>query len=144
MSAELLARARAGDGDAFRQLTDPHRRELQVHRYRVLGSIHDAEDALQETLLAAWQGLGGFEERASLRTWLYRVATHRCLNALRSASRRPRMDWSVRDVERWSRHASARSFGSSRALTSCSKACPSSRLVRRHATRPAKRSHSPS
>ena len=99
MSTELIARARAGDGQAFRQLTDPYRRELQVHCYRLLGSLQDAEDALQETLLAAWQGLGGFEERASMRTWLYRVATTRCLNALRAARRRPRMDWSVPDVE---------------------------------------------
>jgi RNA polymerase sigma-70 factor (TIGR02960 family) len=99
VNTELIARARAGDGDAFRQLTDPHRRELQVHCYRILGSVHDAEDALQETLLAAWQGLGGFQERSSLRTWLYRVATNRCLNALRSASRRPAMDWSIPGVE---------------------------------------------
>ena len=87
---ELLARARAGDGRAFGQLVDPFRRELQVHCYRMLGSAQDAEDALQETLLAAWQGLGGFEQRASLRTWLYRIATSRCLNALRAAGRRPR------------------------------------------------------
>jgi RNA polymerase sigma factor (sigma-70 family) len=63
-----------------------------VHCYRILGSTEDAEDALQETLLAAWQGLGGFERRASIRTWLYRVATNRCLNTLRAASRRPRME----------------------------------------------------
>ena len=99
MNTELITRARAGDGDAFRQLTEPHRRELQVHCYRILGSLQDAEDALQETFLAAWQGLGGFNERSSLRTWLYRVATNRCLNALRSASRRPRMDWSIPGVE---------------------------------------------
>jgi RNA polymerase sigma-70 factor (TIGR02960 family) len=99
VSTELIDRARPGDGDAFRQLTDPHRRELQVHCYRILGSMQDAEDALQDTLLAAWQGLSGFEQRASLRTWLYRVATSRCLNALRSASRRPHMDWSIPDVE---------------------------------------------
>jgi RNA polymerase sigma-70 factor (ECF subfamily) len=90
VNQELLARARAGDGRAFGQLVDPFRRELQVHCYRMLGSAQDAEDALQETLLAAWQGLRGFEERASLRTWLYRIATSRCLNALRSAGRRPR------------------------------------------------------
>src|SRR5215217_4911632 len=94
-----MDRARAGDGEAFGQLTDPHRREVQVHCYRILGSVQDAEDALQETLLAAWQGLGGFEERASLRTWLYRIATNRCLNALRSASRRPPMPWPLPDVE---------------------------------------------
>jgi DNA-directed RNA polymerase specialized sigma24 family protein len=90
VTQELLARARAGDGRAFGQLVDPFRRELQVHCYRMLGSAQDAEDALQETLLAAWQGLRGFEERAWLRTWLYRIATSRCLNALRSASRRPK------------------------------------------------------
>jgi RNA polymerase sigma-70 factor (TIGR02960 family) len=93
MTTDLIARARAGDADAFRDLIGPYRRELQVHCYRILGSALDAEDALQETLLAAWQGLGGFEGRASIRTWLYQVATSRCLNALRSASRRPRMNW---------------------------------------------------
>ncbi len=85
-----LARARAGDEDAFRELTEPHRRELQVHCYRILGSLQDAEDMVQETLLAAWRGLAGFEGRASLRSWLYRIATNRCLNALRARSRRPR------------------------------------------------------
>jgi RNA polymerase sigma-70 factor (TIGR02960 family) len=91
VTTDLLARARAGDGQAFGQLTAPYRRELQVHCYRILGSVQDAEDALQETLLAAWQGLGGFQERSSIRTWLYQIATSRCLNALRAASRRPRM-----------------------------------------------------
>ena len=71
VTADLISRARAGDGDAFRELTEPYRRELQVHCYRMLGSFADAEDALQDTLLAAWQGLDGFEGRASLRTWLY-------------------------------------------------------------------------
>jgi RNA polymerase sigma-70 factor (ECF subfamily) len=85
----LLTRAQAGDGDAFGQLVDPYRRELQVYCYRFLGSVADAEDALQDTLLSAWQGLAGFEGRASVRTWLYRVATSRCLDALRSARRRP-------------------------------------------------------
>jgi RNA polymerase sigma-70 factor (TIGR02960 family) len=89
---ELLAQAQGGDGEAFAQLTHPYRRELQVHCYRILGSVQDAEDALQETLLAAWQGIGGFEGRASVRTWLYRIATSRCLNALRSAKRRPQME----------------------------------------------------
>jgi RNA polymerase sigma-70 factor (TIGR02960 family) len=90
MSAELLARARAGDQDAFDSLAEAHRRELQVHCYRMLGSLQDAEDAVQETLLAAWLGLSGFEGRSSVRTWLYRIATNRCLNALRSsASRTP-------------------------------------------------------
>src|ERR1700726_4496391 len=87
VAADLISRARAGDGDAFRELTEPHRRELQVHCYRMLGSFQDAEDALQDTLLTAWRGLGGFEGRSSIRTWLYRIATNRCLNALRSASR---------------------------------------------------------
>ena len=98
--SDLISRARAGDGDAFRELTEAHRRELQVHCYRMLGSVQDAEDALQDTLLAAWQGIGGFsEERASLRTWLYRVATNRCLNMRRSASRRPAKEWDVPKVE---------------------------------------------
>jgi RNA polymerase sigma-70 factor (TIGR02960 family) len=99
VTADLISRARAGDGDAFRELTEPHRRELQVHCYRMLGSFQDAEDALQDTLLSAWQGLGGFEGRASLRTWLYRIATNRCLNARRSASRRPAKEWDVPEVE---------------------------------------------
>src|SRR6202046_5994041 len=85
-----LVRARAGDGEAFRELTDPYRRELQLHCYRILGSVQDAEDMLQETLLAAWRGLDGFEERASMRSWLYTIATNRCLNALRDSGRRPR------------------------------------------------------
>jgi RNA polymerase sigma factor (sigma-70 family) len=85
--ADLLTRARAGDQDAFRQLVEPYRHHLQLHCYRILGSVHDAEDALQETLLSAWQGLGGFEERASVRTWLYRVATNCCLKAQRSRRR---------------------------------------------------------
>ena len=98
--SDLISKARAGDGDAFRELTEPHRRELQVHCYRMLGSFADAEDALQDTLLAAWQGIGGFVDgRASLRTWLYRIATNRCLNALRSASRRPAIQWDVPKVE---------------------------------------------
>jgi len=87
MTADLLTRARAGDQEAFRQLVEPYRHHLQLHCYRILGSVHDAEDALQETLLSAWQGLGGFEERASVRTWLYRVATNCCLKALRSRRR---------------------------------------------------------
>jgi len=95
----LMARARAGDGEAFRALTEPHRRELHVHCYRMLGSFQDAEDAVQDTLLAAWQGLGGFEQRASMRTWLYRIATNRCLNALRSARRRPATEWSNAAIE---------------------------------------------
>jgi RNA polymerase sigma-70 factor (TIGR02960 family) len=99
VAADLIARARAGDGDAFRELTEPHLRELQVHCYRMLGSFADAEDALQDTLLAAWQGLARFEGRASLRTWLYRIATNRCLDARRAASRRPAKEWDVPGVE---------------------------------------------
>jgi RNA polymerase sigma-70 factor (TIGR02960 family) len=89
-AVDLLALARGGDGEAFRELVEPYRRELQVHCYRILGSVQDAEDLLQETLLAAWRGIGGYEERASVRTWLYRIATNRCLNALRAGARRPR------------------------------------------------------
>jgi len=96
---DLISRARAGNGDAFRELTEPHRRELQAHCYRMLGSLQDAEDAVQDTLLAAWQGLGGFQERASLRTWLYKIATNRCLNALRTASRRPAREWNIPGIE---------------------------------------------
>ena len=88
-SAEALGRARAGDESAFSDLVEPYRAELQLHCYRILGSVQDAEDQLQETLLAAWRGLDGFEERASLRSWLYRIATNRCLNALRDRGRRP-------------------------------------------------------
>jgi RNA polymerase sigma-70 factor (TIGR02960 family) len=99
VTTDLITRARAGDGDAFRELTEPYRRELQVHCYRMLGSFQDAEDALQDTLLTAWRGLGGFEGRASMRTWLYRIATNRCLNARRSASRRPAKEWDIPEVE---------------------------------------------
>jgi RNA polymerase sigma-70 factor (TIGR02960 family) len=84
-----LARARSGDAAAFRELTEPYRRELQAHCYRMLGSVQDAEDLVQETLLAAWRGIEAFEGRASVRSWLYRIATNRCLNALRARSRRP-------------------------------------------------------
>ncbi|MGO4444704.1 sigma-70 family RNA polymerase sigma factor [Mycobacterium sp. 2YAF39] len=89
MTAELIERACAGDSEAFRSLTEPFRRELQVHCYRMLGSLQDSEDMVQNTLLAAWQGLAGFEGRASIRTWLYRIATNQCLSALRAAKRRP-------------------------------------------------------
>jgi RNA polymerase sigma-70 factor (TIGR02960 family) len=99
VTTELITRAQGGDGDAFRELTEPHRRELQVHCYRMLGSFQDAEDVLQDTLLAAWQGLGGFEARSSIRTWLYRIATNRCLNALRSAKRRPAKEWDIPNVK---------------------------------------------
>jgi RNA polymerase sigma-70 factor (ECF subfamily) len=88
VTADLIDLARAGDEDAFRQLVGPYERELRVHCYRMLGSVQDAEDAMQDALLAAWQGLGGFEGRASVRTWLYRITTTRCLNVRRSARRR--------------------------------------------------------
>jgi RNA polymerase sigma-70 factor (TIGR02960 family) len=88
-SDESLSRARAGDESAFRELVAPYRRELHLHCYRILGSLQDAEDMVQETLLAAWRGLDGFEQRASFRAWLYRIATNRCLNALRDRKRRP-------------------------------------------------------
>jgi RNA polymerase sigma-70 factor (TIGR02960 family) len=97
MTDATLARAQAGDSDAFRELTDPYRRELQVHCYRILGSFQDAEDVLQETLLSAWQALDRFDGR-SLRAWLYRIATNRCLNYLRDASRRPQVG-SVPDAQ---------------------------------------------
>jgi RNA polymerase sigma-70 factor (ECF subfamily) len=99
VTTDLLDRARAGDGEAFQELIEPYRRELQVHCYRMLGSLQDAEDILQETLVAAWQGLGAFEERASMRTWLYRIATNGCLNARRSASRRPAKEWDVAEYQ---------------------------------------------
>jgi RNA polymerase sigma-70 factor (TIGR02960 family) len=89
MTEQALARARGGDDGAFRELTEPHRRELQLHIYRIVGSAQDAEDLLQETLLAAWRGLEGFEGRASVRAWLYRIATNRSLDALRASRRRP-------------------------------------------------------
>jgi RNA polymerase sigma-70 factor (TIGR02960 family) len=88
MGESTLDRAKAGDNDAFEALIGPYRHELQVHCYRILGSVQDAEDVLQETLLAAWQAIDGFDGR-SLRAWLYRIATNRCRNYLRDASRRP-------------------------------------------------------
>src|SRR5919108_4819492 len=89
MTDRILARARTGDEHAFRELTDSYRRELQLHCYRLVGSVQDAEDLVQETLLAAWRGLERFEGRSSVRAWLYRIATNRCLNALRARGRRP-------------------------------------------------------
>jgi RNA polymerase sigma-70 factor (TIGR02960 family) len=89
VTERTLSRARAGDEEGFRELIDPYRGELQLHCYRILGSVQDAEDLLQETLVAAWRGLERFDGRSSLRTWLYRIATNRCLNALRAKRRRP-------------------------------------------------------
>lgn len=99
VTTDLIDGARAGDSDAFRALTEPHRRELQVHCYRMLGSLQDAEDALQNTLLAAWQGLDRFEGRSSMRTWLSRIATNQCLSTLRSTKRRPAKEWDIPDFE---------------------------------------------
>ena len=93
VTEDLIGLVKTGDEHAFRQLVGPYQGELQLHCYRILGSAQDAEDALQETLLAAWRGLAQFEGRSSVRTWLYRVATNCCLKALRSASRRPPVNW---------------------------------------------------
>ena len=90
-TTDLIARARVGDHNAFRDLVEVHSHELQVHCYRILGSLQDAEDALQETLVSAWRNLGEFGQRSSLRTWLYKIATNRCLSMLRADSRRPRI-----------------------------------------------------
>lgn len=97
--ADLISRARSGEDEAFKELTEPYRQELQLHCYRMLGSFQDAEDSLQETLVSAWKGLGGFEERSSLRTWLYQIATRQCLNARRSVSRRRAKDQNVPRAE---------------------------------------------
>src|SRR5579859_2227257 len=99
-----LARARSGDEDGFRELTDPYKRELQLHIYRIVGSAQDAEDLLQETLLAAWRGLAQFQGRASVRAWLYRIATNRSLDALRAHRRHPedqRMMTQLPEPTRW-------------------------------------------
>ncbi len=89
MTERILARARAGGDDAFRELTDPYRHELQLHCYRIVGSTQDAEDLVQETLLAAWRGLDQFSGQSSIRAWLHRIATNRCIDALRAGRRRP-------------------------------------------------------
>ncbi|MET0823023.1 MAG: sigma-70 family RNA polymerase sigma factor, partial [Solirubrobacterales bacterium] len=85
----LLALAQAGDERAFRELVEPHRRALELHAYRMLGSPHDAEDVVQETLMRAWSTLERFERRSSIETWLYRIATNACLDELERRPRRP-------------------------------------------------------
>ena len=107
MTSQALERARAGEEDAFRELTDPYRRELQVHIYRIVGSVQDAEDLVQETLLAAWRGLDAFEGRASVRAWLYRIATNRSLDALRAARRRPENLQRMSEMPEPTRHGGA-------------------------------------
>jgi RNA polymerase sigma-70 factor (ECF subfamily) len=85
---QLLDAARGGDDQAFGQLVEPHRKELHAHCYRMLGSVHDAEDALQDSLLRAWRAIARFEGRASLRSWLYTIATNTCLNEIAKRPKR--------------------------------------------------------
>ena len=138
VSDATLDRARAGDERAFRELTDPFRRELQLHCYRILGSVQDAEDLVQETLLAAWRGLAEFEGRASLRSWLYRIATNRCLNLLRDRSRRARGVPGGRPTAPSPRAGPSRP-GWSPTPTRCWRACPTAPTGPRPATRPGRR-----
>jgi DNA-directed RNA polymerase specialized sigma24 family protein len=88
VTEELLPRAQAGDAVAFERLTEPYRQELLLHCYRIMGTVTDAEDLVQDTLFSAWRAMAGFRGHASVRTWLYRIATNRCLNALRDLDRR--------------------------------------------------------
>ena len=89
----LLEAARAGDEEAFSLLVAPYQAQLRAHCYRMLGSLADAEDSLQETLLRAWRGLGRFESRSSVRSWLYRIATNA---SLRMIEKRPKLNWLAR------------------------------------------------
>jgi RNA polymerase sigma-70 factor (ECF subfamily) len=107
VTEQTLERARAGDEQAFRELTDPYRRELLLHVYRIVGSAQDAEELVQETLLSAWRGLEGFEGRASVRNWLYRIATNRSLDALRAGTRRPEDGRRMTDPPEPTRHGDA-------------------------------------
>src|ERR1700674_5393503 len=88
IDAGVLERARAGDERAFGRLLETHRGELLVHCYRMLGSVHDAEDALQDAMLRAWRGLAKFESRSSLRSWLYTIATNTCLDQIARRAKR--------------------------------------------------------
>src|SRR5690242_6011476 len=89
VQTDVIARARGGDEEEFHHLVHRHQRELEVHCYRILGSPQDAEEAVQDTFLAAWLGIAGFEARASMWTWLFKIAANRCVDALRAARRRP-------------------------------------------------------
>ena len=112
----------AGQQQEFARQADPYRRELLAHCYRMLGSVHDAEDQLQETLLRAWQAYSGFEGRSSMRTWLYRIATNACLRAIENRGRRPLPSGSAprHDPEGRCRITGRRCRGCSRSRTRCS------------------------
>ena len=131
----LLAAARAGDEGAYRRLVEPHRAELHAHCYRMLGSVHDAEDALQDTLLRAWRGLARFEGRSSPRNWLYRIATNACVDV---STRRPKRVLPLDAVPGAGRArlpaGRSPSRSGSRRIPIGSSACPTAPLLPRPAT----------